>query len=372
VCPTQAILVGDMNDPTTRVAQLVQRDAVTVRRPEKETHPKLFYRGAHQTTLDPLAARRPEGGLFMWSEQGRLPNQVTSGHSAGWNNSAAAVLSYDIPHRAPWDWRVSLYTWTKSIAAGVYLVALLAVTTGSLPQTDALWQTVTPAIAMFALAVTGLILILDLEHPLRFYLIFTQPQWRSWLVRGAFVIAAYALLLLVHVWLEFGVRPGGARTLAWLAAPAALMTAAYTAYLFAQAKARDLWQNPLAPLHLVVQAIIAGAAVLLITSVARDGDHVPVFSRLLAIACGLHLLLVLGEHTLTHVTAHARLAAHEMTRGNYAVWFWTSCVLIALAGVASWWLPHDGNFIAPALAALVGLFAYEHANVQSAQAVPLA
>ena len=42
---------------------------VNVRRPEKETLPKLFYKGAHQATLDPLAARRPEAGLFMWSEQ---------------------------------------------------------------------------------------------------------------------------------------------------------------------------------------------------------------------------------------------------------------------------------------------------------------
>jgi ferredoxin len=69
VCPTQAILVGDMNDPDSYVAQIINRDTVAVRRPEKETLPKLFYKGAHQATLDPLAARRPEGGLFMWSEQ---------------------------------------------------------------------------------------------------------------------------------------------------------------------------------------------------------------------------------------------------------------------------------------------------------------
>jgi hypothetical protein len=37
------------------------------------------------------------------------------------------------------------------------------------------------------------------------------------------------------------------------------MTAVYTAFLFAQAKARDLWQNPLLPPHLVVQAVLAGA-----------------------------------------------------------------------------------------------------------------
>ena len=372
VCPTQAILVGDMNDPATRVAQIIQRDAVTVRRPEKETHPKLFYRGAHQTTLDPLAARRPEGGLFMWSEQGKLPNQVTSGHPSSWNNSAAAVLSYDIPHRAPWDWRVSLYTWTKSISAGVYLVALLAVTLGGIPQTDFIWRAAAPLIALFALGATGLILILDLEHPARFYMIFTRPQWRSWLVRGAFVIGAYALLLVAHLWLEFVDRPGAARRLAWLTAPAAIMTAAYTAYLFAQAKARDLWQNPLAPLHLVVQAVVAGAAVLMIVSIPAERAIVAGFARMLLLACVLHLLLVLAEHTLTHVTAHARLAALEMTRGKYAGWFWTSCALLVGAAAASWWLPSGGALAVPAVAALAGLLAYEHANVQAAQAVPLA
>ena len=47
VCPTEAILVGDMLDTTTKVASYVNRDSVQVRRPEKEAKPKLFYKGAH-------------------------------------------------------------------------------------------------------------------------------------------------------------------------------------------------------------------------------------------------------------------------------------------------------------------------------------
>jgi len=117
VCPTQAILVGDLNDPASRVAQIVGREPVTVRRPEKETRPKLFYKGAHQATLDPLAAVLPGGGLFMWSEQPGGTHQVRAA-SSGANSSAAAVLSYDVAHRVPWDWRVSLYTLTKGISAG--------------------------------------------------------------------------------------------------------------------------------------------------------------------------------------------------------------------------------------------------------------
>src|SRR5436305_5956121 len=79
VCPVEAILVGDMNDPDSKVARIASREPVAVRRPEKETLPKLFYKGAHQATLDPLAARRPDGDLFMWSEQKRDAATVNSG-----------------------------------------------------------------------------------------------------------------------------------------------------------------------------------------------------------------------------------------------------------------------------------------------------
>src|SRR5512132_3700622 len=147
VCPTQAILIGDMNDQESYVAQIINREAVTVRRPEKETLPKLFYKGAHQATLDPLAAQRPEGGLFMWSEQGGLPHQVISGHPGQSNNVAAAMLAYDVPHRAPWGWGVSFYVWTKAIAAGAYLVAAMMLLFGQIDITSTTWRWTTPVIA---------------------------------------------------------------------------------------------------------------------------------------------------------------------------------------------------------------------------------
>lgn len=198
VCPTQAILIGDMNDSDSYVAQIVSREPVTVRRPEKETLPKLFYKGAHQATLDPLAARRPEAGLFMWSEQQQGSDYVVSGNPNYNNSSAAALLSYDVAHSIPWDWRVSLYTWTKGIAAGVYLVASLLVFLDLITTSNWLWLWATPVVSGVFLAITGGLLLWDLEHPERFYLIFTRPQWRSWLVRGAFIIAGYTLVLALH------------------------------------------------------------------------------------------------------------------------------------------------------------------------------
>ena len=388
VCPTQAILVGDMNDQDSYVAQIINRDTVAVRRPEKETLPKLFYKGAHQATLDPLAARRPEGGLFMWSEQQEGAGFVTSGNPNFNNSSAAALLSYDVAHAIPWDWRVSLYTWTKGIATGVYLVACLLVLLGVLDIGNSIWLWATPIISGGFLAITGGLLIWDLEHPERFHLIFTRPQWRSWLVKGAFIIAGYTLVLAVH----FIASWAGSRSLQrWLMIPGiplAIMTAIYTAYLFAQAKARDMWQNPLLPPHLFFQSGLLGSATLLpVLIIFGETSAVERFLGLarpeavllmwiLAITSAIHLLMIWGEVSLTHPTAHARLAIWEMVKGRYKNDFWFGVVLSLLGGVlpllAVLNLVSISLGVAGAPLALIGLMLFENAYVQAGQSVPLA
>jgi Fe-S-cluster-containing dehydrogenase component/formate-dependent nitrite reductase membrane component NrfD len=369
VCPTQAIIVGDLNDASSKVAEVVYRDVVAVRRPEKETGPKLFYKGAHEATLDPLAARRPDGGLFMWSEQaGPQPSakHVTSGQPRHGSSSAAALLSYDVPHMAPWDWRVSLYTWTKGIAAGVYLVPALLVIFGLLSFESVIWRIVAPVLGGAFLAATGALLVWDLAQPTRFYLIFTRPQWKSWLVRGAVIIAAYSAVLLMHFIASLAGASSVPPALMVAGLPLSVMAAVYTAYLFAQAKARDLWQNPLLPPHLAVQALLAGSAALVPFAIWLDPGTAPALLRLLAAGSLLHLLMVWGETTVTHGTAHARLAAREMTNGTYGRYFQSGVALVAIALFAPW----IGGWAIPA--ALAGLLAHEHAYVQAGQSVPLA
>lgn len=368
VCPTEALLVGDLNDPSSEVARVVHRDPVSVRRPEKQTLPKLYYKGADQATLDPLAARRPGGGLFMWSEQGTaLPGAEEAGDPR--NSSAAAVISYDVPRKAPWDFRVSLYTWTKSVAAGAYLVPLLLVAAGLLSASDPIWRVAAPSLALVFLGLTGGLLVWDLEHPGRFLLIFKRPQWRSWLVRGGFILGVYGAVLAGHLALAAGPAPPP-EWIGWAGAALAVLAAIYTAFLFGQAKARDMWQNPVLPVHFLVQAVVAGAGatVLLALATASPTADEVVASALLVFAAAnaVHLLLVAGEVLMPAPTAHAKLAEKQMVRGRYRTWFWAGA-LGAAAGVAAPWL---GWGAVPF--ALAGLLAYEHAYVQAGQSVPLA
>lgn len=400
VCPTQAIIVGDLDDPTSAVAQVVNREPVTVRRPEKGTRPKLFYRGATQATLDPLAAARPAGDTYAWSQQPSGPGVVT-GPTRAQSSSAAAIVSYDVAHRAPWDWRVSAYTWTKNIAAGAYLVPLLLVLAGRLEPTSWLWVWAAPVLALVFLALTAALLVWDLEHPQRFYLVLTRPQWRSWLARGGVILAGYTAVVGLHLLASLlqaaGLLPAGGAldaggvldaagvraAAAFAGLPLALLTAVYTGYLFAQAKARDLWQSPLLPPHLAVQAVLAGAAAMLPVALWRDeSGAATALGWLLAGTALAHLLLVLGETTLPHVTAHARLAVRAMTAGRFRGFFWAGLGLVALALPVPWAVEAAeagrvggvGGWLAAgaALAAVAGLALHEHAYVQAGQSVPLA
>lgn len=370
VCPVEAITVGNLNDPATSVSRTVQQEAVTVRRPEKGTQPKLFYKGARHSTLDPLAAARPGGGLFLWSEQKQGEQYVVAGYPPGAENGerpTQALVAYDVPHKAPWDWRVSLYTWTKGIASGAYLVPVLLVVTGQVRPESPLWKWVAPIVAGGALADTGLILIFELEHPERFHYLYLKPQRESWLVKGSTIISGYGAALAAHF--AANMLPGSRSLQKLLMAagvPMSTLTATYTAYLFAQARARDLWQTPLLVPHLLVQAVQAGAGAMMPLAAIFDRSAVKPLGWVLGLSSLAHLLLTLGETTLPHPTAHARLAAWEMVHGRHRRCFWASVALSAIGTLA----PVLGVATAPP--ALAGTFAYEHAYVQAAQSVPLA
>ena len=222
--------------------------------------------------------------------------------------------------------------------------------------------------ALGFLGLTGLLLIWDLRHPGRFYLIFTRPHWRSWLVRGAVIIGAYGAAAALYL---LGSLAGSVvlrQVAAGFAIPLSLATACYTAYLFAQARARDLWQSPLLGPHLAVQAVLAGAAATLaFTSWLGPRSAVTAAEVLLAAAAAAHLLLA-GERDHRRPSHRARAPGG---RGDDH-----GAVAPGTSGPA--WSARPWPSVRPGSApvavpfALLGLLAYEHAYVQAGQSVPLA
>jgi len=175
------------------------------------------------------------------------------------------------------------------------------------------------------------------------------------------------------------IAPWAAHFLTWqtiAGIPLAVLSAVYTAYLFAQAKARDMWQNPLLPPHLLVQSLQLGSAALLPFAAWIETELVSPLLWVLGITSLLHLLMIWGEVSLTHPTAHARLAIWEMVRGRYQADFWVGMVLSLggglLASLAVLEVLSMSMGVGAAPMALMGMMLYEHAYVQAGQSVPLA
>jgi formate-dependent nitrite reductase membrane component NrfD/ferredoxin len=442
VCPEAAIISGDLDDPDSTISRLIAREPVSVRKPEQGTAPKLFYIDVAEVTLTPTVAHMHE--TFFWADvatdQARALADVRSRQreviplesadptfqpsnvptfqrlttygtpirtprEQGMGAGASALLAggrvagqmvqtaYNAQHNIPWHWPVPAYLVTKSIGSGTFLAVALAAGLG-LATLDGLFTAAALSVALLLIGITTGLLVYDLEKPRMFITILTRPQWRSWLTRGAFALIAFAVVAGLWFVIEAGgvvglVGPALVTTLrvplAWIGFPLALLAAIYTAFLFAQAEGRDLWQSPLLPVHLAIQAFMAGAGMLFILGSAGALAGLPLppgMPALLAWLFGVSLALdlfvtLVGEFGIPHASEIAARAAYAISHGRYRRWFWGGSVMfghilplaLLLLAVA---LPDSGlpALALAGLAAIIGLYAFEYAFVMAPQEIP--
>jgi Fe-S-cluster-containing dehydrogenase component/formate-dependent nitrite reductase membrane component NrfD len=389
VCPTQAIVSGDLDDPTSYISYLTAREPVRVRKPEKGTKPQLSYIDADESSLTPMATLQPSG-FGMWSQittpeitdlampllPGTVAAPVASDLLQDLSLQAGRTV-YNVGHAVPWGKLVSLYIWTKAMAAGTFLLSAIGVGAGLVPDNPLLtWGAV--LLALLCLGITSVLLILDLKRPERFYTILLRPQWRSWVAIGSYILVVYGALLGLNFLAALFGATSLRHFLLWPGGLGAILAAIYTGFLFGQAKGRDLWLSPALPVHLLVQALVAGAALLAIFGVVIRSN--PATKGLLhgmllwGLLANIFIMLV-GELWMPHGTQDAAHAARLILRGTYSRFFWG--VVVVLGHVVPVLLlalipgtPIGVTGVA-GLCALAGLLAFEHVWLIAGQSIPL-
>jgi len=340
VCPEHAIIAGDMDNPETEISRLLSRETVSVRKPEKGTNPKLFYIDGDKVSLDPTETSQRED--YMWSSQSRGvgkfakfadEKKALSALNKGENSEddrRKARRVYDAPSKGiMWGWEVSAYILTKAISAGAFLLPFSAGFFIEVPERIKLTGIL---IALVFISVTGLLLIKDLGRPERFLYVLLRPQWRSWLTRGAYIITSYGAVLGVRlVMFLAGLEKNPMiKILDFVGIVLALLTAVYTAFLFAQAKGRDFWQSPMLGLHMMIHSLIAGVALyLLLTSTMVE---LAFFTRdliyLLVTLLTLHLIMIAVEISTSHTTKDAAKVVEMIISGEFKWRFWLGMIFI--------------------------------------------
>jgi formate-dependent nitrite reductase membrane component NrfD len=227
-------------------------------------------------------------------------------------------------------------------------------------------------IGLVFLGLTGLLLVLDLDQPRRFAYVLLRPNWRSWLVRGAYLITVYAAMLTVNL-ISLVIEPNRIMAKWWGMALllGGLSTAVYTAFLFGQAKGREFWRSKTVPLNMVTHAFLCGASVLGLAAFAWQ----PVFDEflryLLIVTATLHAIVTLIEVSWPQHDAETTRVMASIVGGQYSRLFWLVAMLggvlipLLLLFSQSRWMPAASTF------SLIGVFAAQHIWVRAPQQVPL-
>ncbi|HWZ46166.1 MAG TPA: 4Fe-4S dicluster domain-containing protein [Candidatus Saccharimonadales bacterium] len=374
VCPTQAIMAGDLDDSASQVSRVVATQKVAVRKPEKGTQPKLYYVGIEGDLLDPTRLSRQNTHMFAERRDGHV--------SPGGFDPQATREVYDVSHPSPWGWKISAYLWTKSISAG----ALIAVALPWGQPDSSIRLLYAPVVALIMLAVTLALLVLDLKRPDRFLYMLLKPNFRSWLVLGSFVLMAYGAAALA--WLLCGIFLHAVPFLLVISTVLlAVASACYSAFLFAQCRGRELWQSRMFIVHLLMQALIGGAAAMSLVALTVPWGYSPEWgmriSGVTVLLLMLHLLMVVVEFFRPHASAEMKLATESVVRGKLRFTFWFRVVFLGtispvlmIAAVAVSALMHMESPAAYAaviidVLALYGLWWFEDIWIKAGQSVPL-
>ncbi|HSK72021.1 MAG TPA: NrfD/PsrC family molybdoenzyme membrane anchor subunit [Pyrinomonadaceae bacterium] len=392
VCPEHAIISGDMDNPNSEISQLLARESVQVRKPEKGTQPKLYYIEGDAASLKPTEAN-PDTD-YMWSSQATgvghyakfaeerirasadktVPQalyQIES-KTRGKGAKEKARRVYDAPGKGVnWGWEVSAYILTKAIAAGAFLVPI---TGGYFMEIPALIKQIGVVVAFIFLALTGILLIKDLGRPDRFLYVLFRPQWRSWLSRGAYIITAYGGILTLWLLASFLGYENILKYIEPFGIVLALLSAVYTAFLFAQAKGRDFWQSPMLGLHMLIHSLMAGFAVFLLSSLflRLNTGLLAVLAFLSVAALIFHLLTLAIELTMTHATDDAHAVVKMITRGTFSRRFWIGMILLGnILPILLLFIGRTWELSLAGILILVGLYFAQHIWVKAPQMIPL-
>ena len=401
ICPVEAIVSGDLDDSNSKIAQLVINEDTMTRKPEKLTNPNLYYVNGTNEMLDPNATTRD--GKYLWSEQEAgvghyakyadkrvtesdtenllvqlaMENSARTGKSIDQRaidnvtqeiqqevDSAKARRVYDSPSKGVlWGWEVPAYVWTKAIATGTFLMMTIwNMLDGSLSQTSELTGLMTTLVFM---GLTGAFLVKDLDRPDRFLYVLLRPQWKSWLVRGAYIITGFGGLVTLKLFDNYF-------SLGWdwlwnIGAVFAVLGAIYTAFLFGQARSRDLWQSTeLSAVHMLVHAIMAGSVVMMFIA----PDTISEVANTLLWGIVANMVIMAKEILMPHDTTDTNKAIELMTKGYYSKYFWAGIVIGSVVPIILI-NAYPSMALIAGICALIGIYLTEFVRIRVPQMIPL-
>jgi tetrathionate reductase subunit C len=280
---------------------------------------------------------------------------------------------------------IATYFYLTGLSAGSFIISTLAYGFGML-RFKPLGK-IGVVMATLLLIAAPIILLVDLEQPLRFWHLILYLRITSPITWGTFLLSLYPINCVVYGYFMFKGDLKRTKIFGLLGIPLALMVHGYTGFILALGKARVLWNTAIMPPIFLVSAMVSGLALMILVVIVKDfliqrkkapdRDLLAALGKFLVASIVLDLLLIGIDLTvLLTSTMEAYMAALLLLDGEFSFLFLgVEIVLGAIIPLLLLLSPFTKRW-APALAlasvlVMIGIFAMRCIMVIGGLSVPL-
>ncbi|OGP93528.1 MAG: hypothetical protein A2157_15415 [Deltaproteobacteria bacterium RBG_16_47_11] len=294
-------------------------------------------------------------------------------------------IIYNVEHEISLGIPIATYFYLTGLSAGSFIISTFAYGFG-MTKFKPLGK-IGVIMATLLLVIAPMILLIDLEQPLRFWHLILYLRITSPITWGTFLLTLYPMNCIVYGYFMFKGDMRRTKIFGLIGIPLALMVHGYTGFILALGKARILWNTAIMPPIFLVSAMVSGLAMMILVVIIknyiiqREKEHDPTLlydlGKFLVASIVLDLILI-GTDLTVLLTSHteAYMAALMLLKGEFSHLFLGVEVLLGaiiplillLLPFTKRWIP---GLVIASILVMIGIFAMRYIMVVGGMSIPL-
>jgi Ni/Fe-hydrogenase subunit HybB-like protein len=294
-------------------------------------------------------------------------------------------IIYNVEHEMPLGIPIATYFYLTGLSAGSFIISTLAYGFGMVKFKPL--GKIGVIMATFLLIIAPMILLIDLEQPLRFWHLIIYLRITSAITWGTFLLTLYPMNCMVYGYFMFKGDLKRTKIFGLIGIPLALLVHGYTGFILALGKARVLWNTAIMPPIFLVSAMVSGLAMMILVVIIKDfiiqrgkepnRELIYALGKFLVASIALDLILIgIDLSVLLTSTTEAYRAALMLLNGQFSFLFIGVELLLGaiiplflfLSPFTKRWIP---AYALASVLVMVGIFAMRCIMVIGGLSVPL-
>jgi Ni/Fe-hydrogenase subunit HybB-like protein len=294
-------------------------------------------------------------------------------------------IIYNVEHEMPLGIPIATYFYLTGLSAGSFIISTMAYGFGMVKFKPL--GKIGVVMATCLLMIAPMILLIDLEQPLRFWHLIFYLRITSPITWGTFLLSLYPMNCMVYGYFMFKGDMKKTKIFGLIGIPLALLVHGYTGFILALGKARVLWNTAIMPPIFLVSAMVSGLALMILVVIIKDfilqrgkepnRDLIYALGKFLVASIVLDLILIgMDLSVLLTSTTEAYRAALMLLSGPFSFLFLVIelmagtiiPLLLFLSPFTKRWIP---AYAVASVLVMVGIFAMRCIMVIGGLTLPL-